>query len=179
MPAKRSFFQANQLLAQLVPHDVLREARKLAERIEHEERFKTYLLRRFWIIFPAALLFIAVNTACARAVILFLAPRLTSQSELAIAAGWLFAAAFWIGGFLLELYLLFAWLERRAGREGVFSDNRVADPAEKPHSFPWVLFALFVVFPLSILLSSVPQEVMLAIIAVGLFLPIIYTLFDK
>ena len=117
MPSEQPHRRANQLLAQLVPSGVLREARKLAERFQQEEIFRVYLLKRMWFIFPAVVLFFLVSTVCAYAVFLFLLPLSNSQPEWFGIAVSLLVPIVWFGGLVLQLYLLFSWLERRASKQ--------------------------------------------------------------
>jgi hypothetical protein len=88
-------------------------------------------------------------------------------------------AVFWIGAFPMQVYLLFAWLERRAARQEIFSDNGEADSTRRSSNFPGGFVVLVVGFPLVILFLCLPQQAMLVIIAVALFVPIIYTIIDK
>jgi phage shock protein PspC (stress-responsive transcriptional regulator) len=177
LPTKQSYFQANRLLAQLVPQDVLDEVRKLAKRVEQEEKFKAFLLSNFWLVIPAAFLFIAISTGSVSGVYVLLAQYLNFSPEWIRIGLFLSLPVFGIGSFLLQLYFLFSWLERRATAQGIFTGNCDDDAIRKPPKFPWTLFTLLVLAPFAVLFSSSSQFTLI-VIAFLLLVPIIYTMLD-
>ena len=152
MPVEQS--RANELLVHLVPSHVLMQAQKLAKRFEREEKFKTYLAARFWIIFPAAILFLLVSAACAYGVgsfalvlahfgqgqpLLFQGPLVTVGFLLMIASPVVAVCAFF-----LQLYLLFGLFEQRAVSQG----ELLVEPEQAPVSMPWRLVVILIAIPL-------------------------------
>lgn len=176
-----------QLLAQLLPIQVLKDVRNLALEFEQEEFLRRYALKRMWLIIPAALVFAIVSTACAVAVIA-LSLRLLEQSI----PQWAFyltlgmAAATWFGSLLLQLYLLFSWLERAALRQ--------LSPRKNPEGTPWastvsstrrsnalpllLLIGIFIVVPL-VAAAMIWPSFAFTLLAVLLLAPILVTLFDR
>ena len=118
IPAPQGSDQALRLLSHYAPRAVMEKARDLALQIEREEAFRTYLLKKMWLIIPAAFLFAAVSftvgallfrgalpyapdTAWARPAFLFVTVSIAFVS------------------FLLQLCFLLSWFQQRAEREGV------------------------------------------------------------
>jgi hypothetical protein len=105
------------LLGHFLPQHVLRRLREQALSFEREERFRTYVLRRTWFVFPLLLVFAAVATACALGAALLLlrlaAPPIAPWFTVTV---FFLGAAVWVAVILAQAYSLFAWLERRAAK---------------------------------------------------------------
>jgi len=118
IPAPQHSNQALQLLSHYVPRDVLAKARNLAQKYEQEEAFRAYLLKKIWVVLPAAFLFFAFSVAVVVLLYIVIA-RLAPDASLLRAIFIILAIPLVIAGFLLQIYLLFSKLQQRAEREGV------------------------------------------------------------
>ena len=120
VPTPQRSKQALQLLSHYAPRAVMEKARDLALQLEREEAFRAYLLKNMRLIVPAAFLFAAFS---------FVIGTLLFRGALPYApdATWARPALLFVAvgialvSFLLPLYFLLSWLQRRAEREGALS----------------------------------------------------------
>ncbi|HMA87567.1 MAG TPA: hypothetical protein VKP89_02355 [Burkholderiales bacterium] len=175
------------VLTHLLPGNVIAEARQLALSLRRDEQVRRYALTRIWLIIPAALIFFLIATACAMGTARFLDQLFEQPMN-----GWLVASVLvlglfvWFAALMSQLYALFSWLEARALRESQAGLPPTAQGVGKldarsgstrAKSSAW-LIAVFVVVPL-FALAAVSPAVAIALVAVGIFAPILYTLIDQ
>ena len=167
---ERELRAAGDILGQLRPSILLRDARDLVVKFQRDDVFRSYIAYRIWTVLPVILVFILVSTVCAVG-LMFEAVRWVSPPTplwlrgLALVLG----AAVWIGGILAQIYLFLLWLEGRAARL-----NRSSQGMEVriPRGFlaylkysralaPWILAAICVALPLAVFATSAPVAALL------------------
>lgn len=178
---------ASGLLTQLLPHNVVRDARELALKFERDEAFREYVLARFWAIVPVVLAFVLVSTLCAIGV-MFATSHMTSPPVPAWMRllGLLLGALVWVGGVTAQAAVFLLWLEERSAQRA--RELRGIPAAVPPGVLaylkysralaPWMLVAVFVVAPLAILAVNAPL-IALAVAALGVLAPVLYKRFDS
>jgi hypothetical protein len=174
------------VLTHLLPGNVVAEARDLALSFQREELFRVYVLKHIWLVIPASLVFCLVSGASAAGVVLFIAqffgqPMNGWSGTLVLAVGMLA----WLAAMISQLYCLFSWLQVRALRKSPIELLQMELPLDSPvpsrpggtMSSIW-LIVTFVVLPL-LALAALSSSFAVFLIAVLVFAPIIYTMFDR
>ena len=126
MPSKQPYRYANQLLAQLVPAEVLRKARELALQYRREEFIRAFLLKRVLLILLITFLLIIFGIRWIGALLSFLKPYWILHT---ILVGTLLVVVLSLP-FLV--YLLFSRLERQAAKLTADSIDREDNGSSKP-----------------------------------------------
>jgi hypothetical protein len=163
---------ALELLAHFVPQQVLQELHESALSFQRDEQFRIYLLRRFWLIIPVGFISVLIGSACAIGAVAFLF-RFVDQP----APGWLasailgFGAVIWLVSIISQLYVLLAWLHRRA-----FAQARPSGIRRDAASL--FLIAVFVAFPM-LLFALVSAQAALILVAAGVCAPVVLSLLDR
>ncbi|TMG79181.1 MAG: hypothetical protein E6H75_01625 [Betaproteobacteria bacterium] len=122
---------ASDMLSQLRPRNVLRDARDFLLKLRHDEVFREYLAARVWVVLAMLLLFFFISTVCAidimfNSVRLIRPPVPVWYRGLALLLG----AAVWVGGMVAQIYVFLIWLEERAAQKSRRERGiRVALPA--------------------------------------------------
>jgi hypothetical protein len=168
-----------------LPGNVIAEARELARSFQRDEQLRRYALRRMWLILPTGLIFFLVGTSCALGTVVFLIQFIEKPFEGWSVAGFLvLGMVVWFAAVMSQFYMLFSWLEVRALRESRIERSGAAQnvaelrpSSRRTKSSAW-LIATFVVVPL-FALAAVSPSFAIFLVAVGIFAPIIYTLFDR
>jgi hypothetical protein len=175
------------VLSQLLPHNILRDARDLALKLQNDDAFRDYVASRVWRVIPVVLMFLLVSTVCAVGTMLGTARLLSAPVPF-----WLRALAFlvgvvvWVGGAIAQTYVFFIWLEERAAyRSRVERGIKTAVPsgffAYLKYSralAPWILVGLFVGAPLVWLGLHAPM-IALAIFCVAILPPALFGKLDS
>src|SRR3979490_2539782 len=109
---------AGDMLSQLPPRSVVRDARDLALKVQRDEVFREYFVNRIWVVIPVILVFVLVSTVCAIG-IMFNAARWISPPVPVWYRGFalLLGTAVWLGGVLAQVYVFLIWLEERAAHK--------------------------------------------------------------
>jgi hypothetical protein len=167
---------AGEMLGQLLPRNVLRDAADLALKLQRDEVFREYLAARIWAALPVVFVFVLVSILCAIG-IMFSAARLMAPPVPVWfrAFALLLGAMVGAGGVIAQTYVFLLWLEERAAhRSRVARGIKAAVPAGvfaylkySRALAPWVLVALCVVLPLAVLAAYAPLvALLLAFLAV-------------
>src|SRR5216683_3211060 len=150
---------AGDMLDQLRPRRVLRDARDFALKFQNDDIFHDYLVSRVWAVLPVVLVFFLVSTICSID-IMFRTVRLIFDPPLWLRFfALLLGSAVWLCGVVGQLYVFLIWLEERAAqRDRSERGKRVAVPAGFLNYLkysravpPWILVVIFVVIPLGIM----------------------------
>ncbi len=178
---------AGDLLGQLWPPSVLRDARELLLKVQRDEVFREYFAARFWAVLAMLLLFVLISTVCAID-IMFNSVRLIPPPVPVWYRGFalLLGAAVWVGGMVAQIYVFLIWLEERAAQKSRSARGiRVALPAGVLAYLkysralpPWILVALCVAAPLAILAGHAPL-IALPLVALGILAPVLFRKFDS
>jgi len=177
---------AGDMLDQLRPRRVLRDARDFALKFQRDEVFRDYVLSRIWAVLPVVLVFFLVSTICSIDV-MFRTARLSYDPPLWLRFfALLLGAAVWLCGVVGQLYVFLIWLEERAAhKDRSERGKRVRVPAgflaylKYSRALPpWILVLVFVVLPLGLMARSAPLAVLILVILVGLA-PVLFKKFDS
>jgi hypothetical protein len=178
---------ANDMLSQLSPRNVLRDARDFLLKFRRDEVFREYFAARIGAVLPMLLLFILISTVCAID-IMFNSVRLIPPPVPVWYRGFalLLGAVVWMGGMVAQIYVFLIWLEERAAQKSRSARGiRVALPAgflaylKYSRALPpWILLALCVVVPLAILAGHAPL-IALGLVALGILAPVLFRKFDS
>src|SRR3989440_9254972 len=143
------------MLDQLRPRRVLRDARDFALKFQNDDVFRDYVVSRMWIVLPVFLVFFLVSTICSIDV-MFRTVRLVSAPPLWLRFfALLLGAAVWLCGVVGQLYVFLIWLEERAAQSDRSErGKRVRVPAgflaylKYSRALPpWILLVIFVAVP--------------------------------
>jgi hypothetical protein len=178
---------AGDMLSQLRPRSVLRDARDLLLKLQRDEVLREYFAARIWAVLSMLLLFFLTSTVCAID-IMFNSVRLIPLPVPVWYRGFalLLGALVWVGGMVAQIYVFLVWLEERAAQKNRRERGiRVAVPkgvlAYLKYSRalpPWILVALCVVLPLAILAGHAPL-IALLLVALGILAPVLFRKFDS
>ena len=177
---------ARDMLDQLRPRRVLRDARDFALKFQNDEVFRDYVVSRIWIVLPVVLVFFLVSTICSID-IMFRTVRLASDPPVWLRFfALLLGAAVWLCGVVAQIYVFLIWLEERAAqRDRSERGKRVAVPAgvfaylKYSRALPpWILIVVFVVIPLGIMARGAPLAALILLMLVALA-PVLFKKFDS
>ncbi len=178
---------AGDMLGQLWPPSVLRDARELLLKFQRDEVLREYLAARVWAVLALLLLFVLISTVCAID-IMFNSVRLIPPPVPVWYRGFalLLGAAVWAGGVLAQIYVFLIWLEGRAAQKDRSARGiRVAVPSgvlahlKYSRALPaWILVALCVVVPLAIVAGHAPLLALL-LVALAILAPVIFRKLDS
>src|SRR5712691_7276325 len=145
---------AGDLLGQLWPPSVLRDARELLLKVQRDEVFREYLAARLWAVLAMLLLFVLISTVCATD-IMFNSVRLI----------WLEGRA--------------AQKDRSARGIRVAVPPGVLAHLKYSRALPaWILVALCVAVPLAIVAGHAPLLALL-LVALAILAPVLFKKFDS
>ena len=103
------------MLSQLRPRNILRDARDLALKFARDDALQAYVAPRIWSLIPVILAFVLVSAVCS-VDMMFRFARLAADSILLKGLALPFAAVVWLGGMIGLIYVFAIWLEGRAAR---------------------------------------------------------------
>lgn len=177
---------ANDMLGQLHPRSMLRDARELALKIQRDEVFSGYFTTRIWAVLPVVLVFVLVSSVCSIDIMLRVV-RLASDPPLLLRGfALLLAAAMWLCGVVAQIYVFLIWLEGRAAQKdrserGIQHEVPAGVLAYLKYSRalpPWIVIAICVVAPLAIMARNAPLAALL-LLAVSMLAPFLFKKFDS
>lgn len=155
---------ANDMLGQLGPKKVLRDAIDLGLKVARDDVFREYLAARGWVVVGVIFVFLLVSTVCS-VDLMFSVARQMSPSPLwlkgfAVIVG----ATVWAGGLLAQTYVFLLWLEARAARKrreerGIRLEVPGGILAYLKYSRalpPWIVILVCVGLPLAIMARQAP-----------------------
>jgi hypothetical protein len=163
------------MLTQLRPRNIYRDARDLALKFAREDALHAYLGPRIWGVLVVVLVFVLVSTVCSIDV-MFRFARFFSEFALARLLAFPFGAAVWLVGVAGQVYVFAIWLEGRAAqRDREERGIRVQMPsgflAYLKYSralVPWIAVTLCVALPLLVMARRLPLVALgLLVVAIG------------
>jgi hypothetical protein len=148
------------MLSQLNPRNILRDAGDLALKFTRDEVLQAYVAPRIWGALAVVLVFVLVSTVCSIDVMMRFARVAGSFRGLTLP----FGAAVWAGGVIGQIYLFAIWLEGLAVRKdrderGVRLDIPPGFLAYLKYSralVPWILVIACVALPLAVMAPHAP-----------------------
>src|SRR5713101_6366519 len=172
---------AGDMLDQLRPRRVLRDARDFALKFQNDEVFRDYVVSRIWAVLPVVLVFFLVSTICSIDV-MFRTVRLVSDPPLWLRFfALLLGAAVWLCGVVGQLYVFLIWLEARAAhKDRSERGKRVRVPAgflaylKYSRALPpWIVIFACIVLPVVLMARGAPL-VALLVLTVSLLAPFLF-----
>ncbi|HKW39505.1 MAG TPA: hypothetical protein VJO54_17025 [Burkholderiales bacterium] len=146
------------MLSQLSPHNIVRDARDLALKFARDDVLQAYVGPRIWAVLGVILVFVLVSSVCSVDVMFKAGHYVVGIVALVV------GAACWAGGLVGQVYLFAIWLEGRAAQKD--RDERGVH-LSMPHGFlaylkysralvPWMLVLACVALPLLVMALRVP-----------------------
>jgi len=174
------------MLDQLRPRRVLRDARDFALKFQNDDVFRDYIVSRIWTVIPVVLVFFLVSTICSIDV-MFRTARLAYDPPLWLRFfALLLGAAVWLCGVVGQLYVFLIWLEERAAQRARSEQGkRVRVPAgflaylKYSRALPpWILVVICVVLPLADIARGAPVAALILAALLALA-PVLFKKFDS
>jgi hypothetical protein len=150
---------------------VLEDGVDLANRVQGNRPFRSYLEQRAWLVAPAAVLIVVASLACALGLILFVG----GTRPLFVLLSLVLAPFVLAGSVLVQAYAFLSWLETRALAQAL---GRRLPRRRKLPIVQSLLAALFVVAPLAMLCSVAPT-IGFMIVALLVAAPFAYARLDR
>jgi hypothetical protein len=150
---------------------VLEDGVDLANRVQENRPFRSYLEQRAWLVAPAAVLIVVASLACAVGLVLFVG----GTRPVLVLFSLVLAPFVLAGSVLVQAYVFVSWLETRALAQAL--GHRLPRRRNLP-IVQSLLAALFVVTPLA-MLSSVTPKIGLTIVALLVAAPFAYARLDR
>src|SRR5688572_450060 len=150
---------------------VLEDGVDLANRVQANRPFRTYLEERAWLVVPAAVLIVIASLACAMGLVLFVG----GTRPLLVLFSLVLAPFVLAGSVLVQAYVFVSWLEKRALAQAL--GHRLPRRGGVM-VVPSLLVALFVATPLA-MLSSVAPTISVTILVLLIAAPFAYARLDR
>jgi hypothetical protein len=175
------------MLNQLLPHKIVRDARDLMVKLQRDDAFRDYVASRIWRVIPVVFVFFLVSAVCAVGVMLATARLIPAPAPF-----WLRVASFFAGvvtlvvGLGAQTYVFFVWLEERAAHR---SRAERGIQVQVPSGFfaylkysralaAWILIGIFVAVPLAGLAVRAPM-IALALVCLVVLPPALFKKLDS
>lgn len=142
--------------------DILTEAPNLVRRYTHGDAFRHYVHERRPLVFAALVIFATISLATTSGMVVYIG----GTNAMVVLICLLLAPFVLIGGVLVQGYIFFSWLERRA----LGSQQRL--------DVPWTLAFLFVALPFFVL-ALLSLKLACTLLAVAILTPVAYALIDS
>lgn len=175
-----------QLVEHFIPLRTLMSAQELARRFRNVDGIRLYVHERQALVIGTTLVIVLMSIACAVGVVVFLADR---NSLLAL-LGILLLPVVLAGSFFVLAYVFFSWIEGRAlarelrhrhrpppGAIALWLSKKFGLDMSPFPPVPWFLAGIFLVVPLA-LLAAAWLSAALAVILLGIVMPVVYAKFD-
>ena len=150
---------------------VLEDGVDLANRVQGNRPFRTYLEERAWLVVPAAVLIVIASLACALGLVLFVG----GTRPLLVLFSLVLAPFVLAGSVLVQAYVFVSWLEKRALAQAL---GHRLPRRRSVMVVPSLLVALFVATPLA-MLSSVAPTIGVTILVLLIAAPFAYARLDR
>jgi hypothetical protein len=174
-------------IVRLLPLKTLEDALDLFLRLQEGEGLRRYVIDRRQLVIPSVLILLIFSITLSAGTFVYLGEVHTLLALLAL----ILAPVILIGSFLVQLCILFYWLENRALMHALGSRSKHVpgaiavwlrqklnvDMAPFPR-VPWVLAIIFLVLPL-LMLFQVEWIVGCALMMLGIAMPIVFAYFDR
>jgi hypothetical protein len=174
------------MLDQLSPRSVLRDAQDLILKFQSDEVFSGYFASRIGGVLAMVLVFFLISSVCSIDV-MFRVAHLTSDPPLWLRGfALIFAAAVWLCGMIAQLYVFLIWLESRAvqkdrSERGIKLEVPAGVLAYLKYSralAPWLVIAICIVVPMAIMARNAPTVVLL-LLALAVAAPVLFKKLEK
>jgi hypothetical protein len=150
---------------------VLEDGVHLANRVQENRPFRTYLEQRAWLVAPAALLIVIASLACALGLVLFVG----GTRPVLVLFSLVLAPFVLAGSVLVQAYVFVSWLETRALARAL--GHRLPRRRNLP-IVQSMLAGLFVAAPL-VMLCSVAPTIGFTIVVLLIAAPFAYARLDR
>lgn len=167
--------------------DPLKDALNLANRFQHGELFRKYVVERMWLVVPAAFLMLATSLTLAFGIVMFVG----GTRPLMVLLSLLIAPLVLVGSLFVQGYVFLSWLEGRAlakslGRRAKKAHGHVAALVQKhldadlgtAPPVPRLVAGIFLALPLLLLLMAAPM-LAIAVIVLHALAPVAFARLDR
>jgi hypothetical protein len=168
------------MLGQLRPRNIFRDARDLALKFARDDALHAYLGPRIWGVLAVVLVFVLVSSVCSIDVMFKSARYIPGIFALFV------GLACWAGGVAGQIYVFAIWLEGRAAQidraeRGIRVEMPAGVLAYLKYSralVPWIAVALCVALPLLVMAQRAPLVALGLVVAV-VSAPAVYRKLDS
>jgi hypothetical protein len=176
---------AGDMLDQLRPRNMLRDAQDLLLKLQRDEVFSEYFASRIWAVLAMVLVFVLVSSVCSIDILFRVTHSMSDPPLWLKPFALIVGAAVWVCGVAAQMYVFLIWLEERAAQKNRSERGiRVKVPAGvlaylkySRAMLPWVLIFASIVLPLAIMARQAPVVVLL-LLAVSILAPYLFKKFD-
>jgi hypothetical protein len=148
--------------------EIWKELQQLSLRFRREDYARRYALQRMWLVIPLGIAFFIASVMCAVGVTKFVTAVVPEKPmpTWVLWSTFMFAFLVLFGAAVTQAYVLFAWLERAAGRQAMAPKPAVAgivdNSVSRTHNTPtFIAVTVFVVVPAVMFGSAFPSSVVL------------------
>jgi len=152
--------------------DIFNEALNLVRRYEKGEAFRGHVNERMSLVAPAIAVCVVISIALCIGVIAQM-DHGGLRAFLAVVA----LPIVLIGSALLQVYILFSWLELRA-LQPMLAPAGLRSRLGKPPPMPWISIGILLVLPL-LLLATATLKIALLVVLLAIATPIAYAYLDR
>lgn len=142
--------------------DILTEVPNLVRRYRHGDAFRHYVQERRPLVAAALVIFSTLSLATTSGTVVYVG----GTNALVVLLCLLLAPFVLIGSVLVQAYIFFSWLERRALG------------SSRPLDVPWTLAFLFVAVPFFVL-ALLSLKLACTLLVIAIFTPVAYALIDS
>jgi hypothetical protein len=142
--------------------DILTEAPNLVRRYRHGDAFRHYVQERRPLVVAALVIFSTLSLATTSGMVVYIG----GTNALVVLLCLLLAPFVLIGSALVQAYIFFSWLERRALG------------SSRPVDVPWTAAFLFVALPFFVL-ALLSLKLACTLLVIAIFTPVAYALIDS
>ena len=142
--------------------DILTEVPNLVRRYRHGDAFRHYVHERRPLVLAALVIFAAISLATTSGMVVYIG----GTNALVVLLCLLAAPFVLIGSVIVQAYIFFSWLERRALG------------SSRPVDVPWALAFLFVAVPFFVL-ALLSLKLACTLLVIALCTPVAYALIDS
>jgi len=175
----------NDMLSQLRPRNVLRDAIDLLLKLARDDVYREYVTGRVWIVVGVLFAFLLVSTVCSVDFMFRVARQISPTPFWLKAFAVVLGATVWAGGLIAQIYVFLIWLEERAAQrhrddEGIRLKMPRGLLAYLKYSRalpPWIVVLACVVLPLLIMARQAPV-VALLLAALAILAPVVFHRLD-
>ena len=154
--------------------DFLTEAPNLYRRYQQGDAFRRYVKQRLPLVVPVVVVFLAISLATITGAVVYVGGR----HAVLVLLGLVLAPFFLIGSLSVQLFLFFAWLERRAMHRLGGPRKLTLTRREQLQSVPWAFVGVFVAAPF-LALALLTFKVAFVLLALGILTPVAYSFLDR
>jgi hypothetical protein len=154
--------------------DFLTEAPNLYRRYQQVDAYRRYVKQRLPLVVPVIVVFLAISLATTSGAVVYIGGR----HALVVLLAMVLAPFFLLGSFAVQLFLFFAWIERRAMQRLSGARKLTLTPREQLNAVPWAFAGVFLGVPF-LALALLTFKVASVLLLLGVLAPAAFYLLDR